>query len=82
MYSPNNRNPKISNHQLLVDMDIKINKLTNNLSVLIDKPSNPKVFTTYPQDGINFAQDAHPTAYNIQHTCHIPGLAECAVAIK
>lgn len=37
MYSPNNRNPKISNHQLLVDMDIKINKLTNNLSVLIDK---------------------------------------------
>ena len=40
MYSPNNRNPKISNHQLLVDMDIKINKLTNNLSVLIDKVKN------------------------------------------
>jgi len=40
MYSPNTRNPKISNHQLLVDMDIKINKLTNNLSVLIDKVIN------------------------------------------
>ena len=36
----------------------------------------------YPQDGINSAQDAQPTAYNIQQTSHITGLAECAVAIK
>ena len=36
----------------------------------------------YPRDGINFAHDAHPTAYNIQHTSYINGPAECAVAIK
>jgi len=40
MYSPNTRNPKLSNHQILVDMDIKVNKLTNNLSMLMDKIIN------------------------------------------
>ena len=37
-------------------------------------PSNPKV--------LSLTQDAQPTAYNIQHTSHITGPAECAVAIK
>ena len=37
MYSPNTRDVKKNNHQLLVDMDIKVNKLTNNLSLLLDK---------------------------------------------
>ena len=37
MYSPNTRDVKKTNHQLIVDMDIKVNKLTNNLSLLLDK---------------------------------------------
>ena len=45
-------------------------------------PCSPKVFPMYPQDGINLAQDVHPTTYNIQHTSHIAGPAECAVAIE
>ena len=44
-------------------------------------PTLPKVLPLHPQDGISVAQDT-PTANNTQHTSHIPGPAECAVAIE
>ena len=45
-------------------------------------PSNPKVLPRSPQGGINLAQNAHPTACNIQPASHILGPAECAAAIE
>ena len=33
-------------------------------------PNGNKVIPRYCQDGINLAQDAHPTACNIQHTAY------------
>ena len=47
----------------------------------MDKCS-PKDLPMYPQDGINVAPNTHPKANDTQHTSHIAGPAECAVAIE
>ena len=66
-------------HKPLQDAQKCLQDLSWRLQATLKTPQN---VPRYPQDGINLAQGAHSTAYNIQRASHIPGPAECAVAIE